>query len=107
MKPGRIVMLVLGTLASLLGLALLAGAGITGWANYQQRDGGYFTTPSERYTADSYALTSPRLNVMTDAGPGGVDPAAIAGSLCFAAPQPTPRSRSSSGSHLRRTWRHT
>jgi hypothetical protein len=81
MKPGRIVMLVLGTLAALLGLGLLAGAGFTGWANYQQRDGGYFTTPSERYTVDSYALTSPRLNVMTDAGPAGVDPAAAAGSV--------------------------
>ncbi len=81
MKPGRIVMLVLGTLAALLGLGLLAGAGFTGWANYQQRDGGYFTTPSERYTADSYALTSPRLDVMTDAGPTGVDPAVIAGSV--------------------------
>jgi hypothetical protein len=81
MKPGRIVMLVLGTLAALLGLGLLAGAGFTGWANYQQRDGGYFTTPSERYTVDSYALTSPRLNVMTDAGPSGVDPAAMAGSV--------------------------
>ncbi len=81
MKPGRIVMLVLGTLSALLGLGLLAGAGFTGWANYQQRDGGYFTTPSERYTVDSYALTSPRLNVMVDAGPAGVDPAAIAGSV--------------------------
>ena len=81
MKPGRIVMLVLGTLAALLGLGLLAGAGFTGWANYQQRDGRYFTTPSERYTVDSYALTSPRLNVMADTGPAGVDPAGIAGSV--------------------------
>jgi len=74
-------MLVLGTLLAMLGLGLLAGAGFTGWANYQQRDGGYFTTPSERYTADSYALTSPRLDVMTEVGPGGVDPAAMAGSV--------------------------
>ena len=80
MKPGRIVMLVLGTLSALLGLGLLAGAGFTGWANYQQRDGGYFTTPSERYTADSYALTSPRLDIMTDARPG-IDPAVIPGSV--------------------------
>ncbi|MDQ0754882.1 DUF4389 domain-containing protein [Arthrobacter sp. B3I4] len=81
MKPGRIVMLVLGTLAALLGLGLLAGAAFSGWANYQQRDGRYFTTPSERYSVDSYALTSPRLNVMSDAGPAGVDPAGIAGSV--------------------------
>ena len=45
MRPGRIVMLVLGALSALLGLGLLAGAGVAGWANYQQRDNGYFTTP--------------------------------------------------------------
>ncbi|MDQ0823591.1 hypothetical protein QFZ69_004470 [Arthrobacter sp. V1I7] len=65
MRPGRIVMLVLGTLSALFGLGLLAGAGAAGWANYQQRDNGYFTTPSARFAADSYALTSPRLGVMT------------------------------------------
>jgi hypothetical protein len=54
-------MLVLGALSALLGLGLLAGAGVAGWANYQQRDNGYFTTPSGRFAADSYALTSPRL----------------------------------------------
>jgi hypothetical protein len=63
MRPGRIVMLVLGALSALLGLGLLAGAGVAGWANYQQRDNGYFTTPTGRFAADSYALTSPRLGV--------------------------------------------
>ena len=66
MRPGRIVMLVLGTLSALLGLGLLAGAGAVGWANYQQRDNGFFTTPVERFAADSYALTSPRLDIMTE-----------------------------------------
>ncbi|QDY89847.1 DUF4389 domain-containing protein [Arthrobacter sp. UKPF54-2] len=80
MKPGRIVMLVLGTLSALLGLGLLAGAGFTGWANYQQRDGGFFTTPSERYSSDSYALTSPRLDIMTEARPG-IDPGVVPGSV--------------------------
>jgi hypothetical protein len=77
MRPGRIVMLVLGTLSALLGLGLLAGAGAAGWANYQQRDGGYFTSPLERFSSDSYALSSPRLDVMTgrrmsDAGTAGL-----------------------------------
>ncbi|MGO4191519.1 DUF4389 domain-containing protein [Arthrobacter sp. YAF17] len=66
MRPGRIVMLVLGTLSALLGLGLLAGSGAVGWANYQQRDNGYFTTPVERFAANSFALTSPRLDVMTE-----------------------------------------
>jgi hypothetical protein len=60
------VMLVLGTLSALLGLGLLAGAGATGWAVYQQRDDGYFTTPQARFAADAFALTSPRLGVMTE-----------------------------------------
>ncbi|MCU1561810.1 MAG: hypothetical protein JWN05_189 [Arthrobacter sp.] len=74
MRPGRIVMLVLGTLCALMGLGLLAGAGVTGWANYEQRDGRYFTAPLERYSSESYALTISRLDVMSgegvpDAGP--------------------------------------
>ncbi len=80
MRPGRIVMLVLGTLSALLGLGLLAGAGATGWANYQQRDGGYFTSPSERFSADSYALSSPRLDIMTRGVPEA-GPMDIAGSV--------------------------
>lgn len=65
MRPGRIVMLVLGTLSALFGLSLLVGAAGTGWANYLQRNNGYFTTPSERFAANSYALSSPPLDVMT------------------------------------------
>ncbi|AXJ09182.1 DUF4389 domain-containing protein [Arthrobacter sp. PM3] len=68
MKAGRIVMLVIGALCALLGLGLLAGAGFAGWANYQQRDGRYFITQSVPLSADSYALTSPRLDVMTGGG---------------------------------------
>jgi hypothetical protein len=68
MKAGRIVMLVIGALCALLGLGLLAGAGFTGWANYQQRDGRYFVTQSVPLSGESYALTSPRLDVMTGGG---------------------------------------
>ncbi|MET3919562.1 DUF4389 domain-containing protein [Arthrobacter sp. UYEF20] len=81
MRPGRIVMLVLGTLSALLGLGLLAGAGAAGWANYQQRDNGFFSTPSERYAADSYALTSPRLDVMTEGRFPETGPVNVPGSI--------------------------
>lgn len=81
MRPGRIVMLILGTLSALIGLGLLAGAGVTGWANYQQRDNRYFTSPSERYTTDSFALTSPRLNIMTRGGLSDSAPIDVAGSV--------------------------
>ncbi|WP_251040300.1 DUF4389 domain-containing protein [Arthrobacter sp. ISL-72] len=66
MKPGRIVMLVLGTLAALMGLGLLTAAGAVGWVNFQQRDNGYFTTPTERYDVATRAISSPGLNVLID-----------------------------------------
>ena len=81
MRPGRIVMLVLGTLSALLGLGLLAGAGAVGWANYQQRDNGFFTTPVERFAADSYALTSPRLDIMTESSFPETSPVVVPGSI--------------------------
>ncbi|WP_026537902.1 DUF4389 domain-containing protein [Arthrobacter sp. 9MFCol3.1] len=81
MKAGRIVMLVIGSLCALVGLGLLAGAGFAGWVNYQQRDGRYFITPSAPFSGNSYALTTPRLDLMTG---GGVDdgvPVDFAGSV--------------------------
>ncbi|MEC5180431.1 DUF4389 domain-containing protein [Arthrobacter sp. CG_A4] len=81
MRPGRIVMLILGTLSALIGLGLMAGAGATGWANYQQRDNGYFTSPLERYSSDSYALASPRLSIMTQGGLSDSVSVDVAGSV--------------------------
>lgn len=81
MRPGRIVMLVLGTLSALLGLGLLAAAGAAGFANYLQRDNGYFTTPSERYATNSYALTTPRLDIMADEGVPDTAPVGVVGSV--------------------------
>jgi hypothetical protein len=81
MKAGRIVMLVIGALCALVGLGLLAGAGVAGWANYQQRDGRYFTTPQAPFSGDSYALTTPRLDMMTGGGLPEGTPADIAGSV--------------------------
>ncbi|HSO91699.1 MAG TPA: DUF4389 domain-containing protein, partial [Arthrobacter sp.] len=81
MRPGRIVMLVLGTLSALLGLGLLASAGAAGFANYLQRDNGYFTTPSERYATNSYALTTPRLDIMADEGVPDTAPLGVVGSV--------------------------
>lgn len=66
MKTGRVVLLVLGTILAMVGLGLLAGAAGTGWANAQQRDGGYLTTPTERFRSPFFALTSPGLNIVED-----------------------------------------
>ncbi|QCP00328.1 DUF4389 domain-containing protein [Arthrobacter sp. 24S4-2] len=81
MKPGRIVMLVLGTLAALMGLGLLITAGAVGWVNFQQRDNGYLTTPTERYDVATRAITSPGLNVLVDEKLPDVLPVDSAGRL--------------------------
>ena len=81
MKAGRIVMLVIGALCAMVGLGMLAGAGVAGWANYQQRDGRYFVTPSEQFFGDSYALTTPRLDGMTGGSLPDGGPAHLPGSV--------------------------
>ncbi|MDQ1056141.1 hypothetical protein QFZ23_000042 [Arthrobacter globiformis] len=81
MKPGRMVMLVLGTIAALLGVGLLAGAAGVGWLNFQQRDEGYFTTQSHRFDAASSAITSAGLDVMVSGRLPDVIPSDAAGSI--------------------------
>lgn len=81
MKAGRIVMLVIGALCAMLGLGLLAGAGVAGWVNYQQRDGRYFITQPAPFTANSYALTTPGLDFGTGGGMRDGVPPGFAGSV--------------------------
>ena len=61
-RPGRgvgsILLLVFGSVVALVALALVLGGGTLVWADQTQRDAdGYFTTPTERYATDTYALT--------------------------------------------------
>src|SRR5215813_10154986 len=58
-SAGRVILIVLGSLGVLFGLALLAGGGFLLWADRTQRDDGYLTTPT-------YALTRSRLEVDTN-----------------------------------------
>lgn len=90
MKPGRMVMLVLGTLAALLGLGLLAGAAGVGWLNFQQRDEGYFTTQAHRFDAPSPAITSAGLDVLVTGRLPDVIPADTAGSILLRGSAATP-----------------
>jgi hypothetical protein len=62
-SAGRIILVVLGSIGILLGLGLLAGGGFLLWADRTQREGGYLTTPSERFETPTYALTRARLEV--------------------------------------------
>ena len=63
MRPAKVVSLVLGSLAALLALGL--GAGGVGLVSFHatQRDGGFYTTSSERFETPTYALTSERIDL--------------------------------------------
>jgi len=65
-SAGRIVLIVLGAIGVLFGLAVLAGGGFLLWADRTQRDDGYLTSPSERFGTPTYALTRTRLDVGTN-----------------------------------------
>src|SRR5262245_45656352 len=65
-SAGRVVLIVLGSLGVLFGLALLAGGGFLLWADRTQRDDGYLTTPTERFATPTYAMTRSRLEVDTN-----------------------------------------
>lgn len=63
-KPWRVLVLVAGSLIALIGFGLV-GAGVSlGWASATQRDdAGFFTTSSERFASDSYAVTSEEIDL--------------------------------------------
>jgi hypothetical protein len=62
-SAGRVVLIVLGSILGLLGLAVMAGGGFLLWADRTQREDGYLTTPDERFATPTYALTRERLEV--------------------------------------------
>jgi len=66
LSAGRVVLIVLGSIGVLFGVAVLAGGGFLLWADRTQRDDGYLTTPTERFATPTYALTRTRLEVDTD-----------------------------------------
>jgi hypothetical protein len=56
---GKIVLIVLGAIVSLVALAALAGGAFLLWANYARRDAdGYFTTGAHPFATPSRALVS-------------------------------------------------
>ncbi len=66
MKTGKVVLLVVGTILSLLGMLLGAAALILGVLYVIQRDKGYLTTPTETFRTASSALLSERVDLFLD-----------------------------------------
>jgi hypothetical protein len=64
-SAGRVVLIVLGVIGVLFGLAVMASGGFLLWADRTQRDDGYLTTPTKRFETQTYALTRSRLDVDT------------------------------------------
>jgi hypothetical protein len=66
MRARSIIMLILGILFSMLGIGLLFGGIGASWVNSLQNDGGYLTSPSERFDVDSSAIISAGPDNMRD-----------------------------------------
>jgi hypothetical protein len=67
---GHILLVVFGSLVSLLAIALLAAGGTALWADLTQRDDdGYLTTPTEPFETQTFAITSESIDLL-EAGAG-------------------------------------
>jgi hypothetical protein len=64
--PGRILLVVLGSLASLVALALLAAGAAGIVIDQTQREDGFVTSPTERLATDTYAIASESVDVDLD-----------------------------------------
>ncbi|CAA9545880.1 MAG: hypothetical protein AVDCRST_MAG79-2294, partial [uncultured Thermoleophilia bacterium] len=61
---GRIALVVVGSLAALLGAGLLAAGVGALWADQTQRDDGYLATPTETFATSSHAILSERIDLV-------------------------------------------
>ena len=67
MSAGRIALVVLGCIVALLALAFLAGGAVLFWAHTSERDAeGYYSTGTERFQTQTYALVSDDLEIGTE-----------------------------------------
>ena len=64
MRAGRVVLIIVGSLVGLIGLALLAGGGFLLWAHETQRDDqGFYTSGVLALRSDAYALTAEGIEI--------------------------------------------
>jgi Domain of unknown function (DUF4389) len=66
-RPGRVVLLVAGSLVALIGLGLLAGGAFLGWLYVAERDDdGFLTSPTAELRTSGYAVRSEKLDLGTE-----------------------------------------
>jgi hypothetical protein len=67
MSGGRVALLIVGIVVTVLALAALAGGGVLLAVNHTERDSaGFFSTGSESYVSESHAIVSDDLDVGAD-----------------------------------------
>jgi hypothetical protein len=73
MTAGRTVLVVIGVIAGLIGVALFAAGGGLLWAQTTQRDtDGYFTSPPLDLATNGHAITAEGIRIVDEASPGWV-----------------------------------
>jgi len=77
-RPHHVLLLVFGVLLAIAGLTVTGAAASLGAAVFLQRDGRFIEAPTERYTVDTYAITSQELDVVLDRGLPSLDRGPIA-----------------------------
>jgi hypothetical protein len=69
MRPGRIVVLIIGVLLVVTGLGVVSAGTVAGWAHLVQRDAdGFVTSPSFDLRSDGYAVTAEHLELVVTPG---------------------------------------
>ncbi|MGE3621629.1 MAG: DUF4389 domain-containing protein, partial [Acidimicrobiia bacterium] len=75
MRTGKVVLVVLGALATLVGFGLVLGGVALTWAHATQRDDdGFYRTGDHPFTTSGHALTSERVDLHSDVRPGDWTP---------------------------------
>jgi hypothetical protein len=70
LRVSQILAITVGAIVALVGIGSLLGAGVLSWANATQRDSqGFFSTPKQRFSTSTSAITSDRIDFRTDPGP--------------------------------------
>lgn len=71
LSAGRVVLVVIGSLAALVGFALLVSGAVLGWAHGTQRDdAGYYATGSHPIESADHAVTSEHIDLGLDVREG-------------------------------------